>query len=87
MPGYEVALSQAQQSRGLACIGHEVSQKVCVRVVCVEDVRGAEVLCVSGCVGGACEAAGPVIFAPNKNVRKVGRVVSCDGLSSRREVK
>jgi hypothetical protein len=60
----------------------------CARVVFVEDVRGVEVMCVSDCVGVACdEAAGLVLFAPNKKVRKVGRVVGCDGLSSRRGVK
>jgi hypothetical protein len=55
-------------------------------VVFVEDVRGAEVLCVSGCVRVACEAACLVMFAP-KIGRKVGRVVGCDGLPSRRGVK
>jgi hypothetical protein len=84
--GYELALSQAQRSRGLARIGHDVSEEACARVVFVEDVRGAEVLCVSGCVGVACEAAGLVIFAP-KIVRKVRRVVGCDGLPNRRGVK
>jgi hypothetical protein len=87
LPGYEMALSQAQRSRGLARLGHEVSEEACARVVSVEDVRGAEVLCVSGCVGVACEVACPVLFAPNKIMRKVGRVVGCDGLPSRRGVK
>jgi hypothetical protein len=83
LPGYELALSQAPRSRGPARIRHEVSEEACARVVFVEDIRGAEVLCVSGCVGVACEAAGLVIFAP-KIVRKVGRLVGCDGLLSRR---
>ena len=88
MPGYEMALSQAQQSRGLARTGHEGSEEACARVVFVEDVRGAEVLCVSDCVGVACdEAAGLVLFAPNKKVRKAGRGVGCDGFSSRRGLK
>jgi hypothetical protein len=56
-------------------------------VVVVEDVRGAEVLCVSGCVDVACKAAGLVLFAPNKKVREVGRGVGCDGRPSRRGVK
>jgi hypothetical protein len=83
LPGDELALSQAQRSCKLARIGHKVCEEAFARV---EDVRGAEVLCVSGCVGVACEAARFVLFAP-KIVRKVGRVVGCDGLPSRRGVK
>jgi hypothetical protein len=82
-PGYELALSQAQRSRGIARKGRNVSKEACVRVVFVEDVRGAEALCVAGCVG----VASLVISPPNKIVRHVGRVVGCDGLPSRRGVK
>jgi hypothetical protein len=43
LSGYELAMSQSQRSRGLARIGHEVSEEACANAVVVEDVRGAEV--------------------------------------------
>jgi hypothetical protein len=68
-----VALSQSQRSSVLARIGHEFSEEVCASVVVVKDVRYAEVMCDSGCVGVACQAAGSVIYAP-KTAGKVGRI-------------